>query len=364
MTVLAYGSMPNDFTGWGGTGSPSYTQSITVSNTAGYWLFTRMMGSLAIGSNGFGRGCLWLPWSESANTFSVLTKQGFQGSSTGSTTDTAAVVIHNKTMTAWIVLRIGFSTINNTTFAWYLTTDLTDSAKYTNISNGVFTTTSGASTTVSVIDVQGAGTVNGKINFYADITEGYPPGTVAGTSWSGDLTDYADFNAVSFHAPGSTSSTLVNVVCAQVSTESLRGCRITEVAEATAGTYAEWTGTLSQSATSPVNYSAYGSGLYAYAVGNRKTFAASDETSMPTSGYELRSVQLSATLTGGMRTTTQVSAYVYNPTAKTSATGSTTYTCSSDGGIMKQVWETDPITGTYWTRADFAAYEFGVIRVE
>ena len=366
MAIIAYGSTPDDFTGWGGTGSPSYTSVNVVTTTAGYWLFTRFIGSLAVGTNGFGRGCAWLPFKTSTNSFTMALKGGLQGYGIGSTTDTAVVVIHNKTMTAWFVLRFGFVSGNNSSMAWYMTTDLTDSTKYVNLSGVAISSTQNASDTMTLIEVSGAGTTAGKINFYADVTEGYPAGTLTKT-WTGDLTDYKDFSAVSIHAPGPTSASLFNLVSVAVSTTPLRGCRITEVAGGTTTsptTYAEWVGSLSQWVTAPVNYASYGTGLYAYAVGNRKTFVAGDETSIPARGYEIRNVSIRAALVGGMNTTTQVSAYAHDPTTGNSATGTTVYDCVDSGGILWQSWDTDPITGLSWTDTNFARYEFGVVRVK
>lgn len=360
MSIVACALVPDDYTGWGGQGSPVY-DSVTLDKST-QWGKIYLTSASALNSDGFGYGCLGLPFNKSLNDFSFTVVYWYNGSDTGSTTTTAPIVVHNASGTSWLVIRFIFAATgqSSTTMALYTTTDLQDSTKYTNISGPVTVSNATASNYLTV-DVSGAGTANGTITVYRDAVEANPAGTKVGLGTvSVDLTDYADFNAISFHGPSANNSTAFQVKAAFVSDISLRACTVTYWFPSAIGTYSEWAGSLSTNWAIPANYSAYGTGLYASATGQRVTFSNYSLLTLA-AGYQLRGVMLATSARGGTNSPTGVAPYVYNPTAKTSATG-TAVSMRPSGGGSKWIYDNDLLTGSAWSLANFNLYEFGLIR--
>lgn len=358
MTIIALGHTPDDFTGWGGTGSPVYT------SLQGTWTGSAQTGTiylvagLPVNSSGREYGCLWLPFTQSVNTFSVRFTMSSSGAPQARGTG-EPVVIHSAAMNAWLVLTTDYSlyATNYWPYYWYLTTDLADSSKYVKISPYLF---NGHDTTTRtlVVDVENAGTTSARIRFYLDTTS--PGGTLIG-SWSGDLSDYGPFDAVSFHAPTKLNSDYLHVSSVAVSTSTLRASTMyTYMYNSDAGTYTEWSGSNAYFSTVPINYGTYGNGYYATAVGQRLTFGAeATEVSVPT-GFQIYDVALTAALKGGYGTATSVAPLIVSSTD--THTGDTTTTVP-DGETVTWHYASDPVTGGKWSLANLTGYEFGLIRI-
>ena len=362
MTILAVGYTPNDFTGWGGEGSPVYTEvdgSWTGTTGAGNIKLTH---TLAINTSGVGHGCAWLPFTQSLNTFSVFFDIDMYGAGDDVRGSAEPVIIHTAAMDGWIVLKHD-STLSSTDYwpmYWYLTSDLLDTTKYIKISpymfNGYLETWR-----FYCLEIENAGTTDGVIRFYQD-TSTYV-GTLIGT-WTGDLTDYKDFDAISFHAPTPYTQDHMNIGNVVVSDSRLRAAWCAHyIYNSDAGTYSEWLGSASYFTTVPSVYSSYGSGYYASTVGARLTFGV-ENTEIPNKiGFQIYEVRTVANMRGGYDTTTSVAPYLYNAADETHVIGNAV-DMDPDGKTITFSYPVNPVTGLTWTLADLEQYEFGLIRTE
>lgn len=359
MTILAVGYTPNDYTGWGGVGSPVYS-SVNGTWTAGNSsAFVQLQYGLTVAHGQV--GCLWLPFAKSVNTFSITADIAFYGGGTGY----CPVIIHTAAMNAWLVLSYDVATSvgQNWPFYWYLAPNLSDVSTWTKISPFFVNGYSGTQF-LYCVEVEGAGTANGVIRFYND--SNVYVGTLIGT-WTGDLTNYKDFNAVSFHAPSITSSydshfEVTNLYGCVVSDKRLRGAWMLHyMYDSDAGTYSEWAGSAAYFATVPSVYSSYGSGYYASTVGARLTFGVENSEIPNKTGFQIYEVRTVANIRGGYDSPTAVAPYLYDTVGKTGVTGDAV-TMNPDGQSVTYSYPVNPVSGVTWTSADLKQYEFGLIR--
>ena len=358
MKIYACGAQPDHYTGWGGVGSPIYSNVYTASGRFNHNLSDiDMWVSTPSGEpNGWGYGCLWMSFTNpsdhtpiSLTDFWVATAGFYSANTTqalSSTGNLASMVLHTADG-KYLMWKSGCPSAN--TGCLVLSPSLSDTDAYIDL--GIRLSASGVS--ILNIHVSGCGTANGIIEVYTN--------TAKVGSWSGDLTEYSSFSAVSLHRDTDTSATYLSVAYLFVTDVSTYGHDFNyETVSGTQGTRTDWVGNTASFSAYPVDYTST-NGLYAVAQSDTCTFKPTKTYSLPTTvGAQLGTVLLQGSLVSDI-TDAAVAPYVLD--GATSGAG-TSVTLSTTGKNYSFNLTTNPATGTAWTMADINAVELGFVRTD
>lgn len=183
-------------------------------------------------------------------------------------------------------------------------------------------------------------------------------------SWAGDLTDFSDFHAVSFHSGGQmTQGSYVDIrplwLC--VANSNINYSVMDLDVGSTLGSVNDWKGTTSSFPIYPIAI-ANPNGLYSNASAQTVTFkygtaiAARD-------GYSIGAVftSVSANTDSGM-TDADVDGIIYDAVNKRTAVQGKPVPVGPDGTAAMWTYVKDPISGNHWTPDLVNAYEYGTQR--
>lgn len=374
MGLLGMGMGPEDFTGWDDVSSPVYTGMWATTIWKTIWGRTAIELTTSIVdpiSKTF--SCIKLPFTESVNTFSTQMNRffGTRSAFTGGINPAGARVLsvwHADNNCKLVCAPNG--TVN--TFDMYLTTDFYTWSEWVPLNIPFTISSEWANFTVRVT---GGGTNTGTVTInYGDGSGGYMENGKT-VSWSGDLTEYANFNAVSCHDPFSSSdgAYVTNVAAA---TEDLSGAFIGCFIPQTAGTISGWynSGYTTAAGSTPSVVATYSNALYGLTPNTAQTFIAasgfqtsgSTTTTVLSSTYIVKYVIATATaFVPDPTTEASMQPIVYNPTtATTTALNATAKTPTADTTVLRWVSTDNPETTTRWSSADLLRYQFGFERVK
>lgn len=358
--VYFCGYLPDHFTEWNGVGSPTYTAVVKPSAWSGWntpWEIT-LTSTLATLSNGL-YGCLWGNFvdptsgaSITLNTFwtSVVAWINSAANETAAAlTNYCPVVYH---CAAGFLLIKQAPGVSNT-LKLYLTPSITDSTQYIDL--GLSFNPSTTTPNILTLNVNGAGTTTGSISFYNN-------NILIGT-WSGDLTSYSDFGAVSFHRlyGSSTTNYMAFFYCLTTNFSLLNNYLDVQTISGI-GTDTDWGTNTTSFATMPTNYADFSDGLYGDTVGDKMTLT---YASTPAAvGYEPKAVCIShGIVTGTAGGDIEVQGMVKNPTTGVETTLGT-HSVSTTGAQDTFSMTVNPATGEKWTLAEVNSTEFGLIRAK
>lgn len=367
MVTLALGIGADEFYGWGGVG-PSVNLGVVNGPGHGVWTHSNInMAVTTLNASGFGRGCLWLPFTKQADTLSILINM--EWSSTAAFTPDASTLslvlmgLYGDGNSAIVIAANGVAN----TYDVFLATDYTDWDTYTALGIAISPVNVWS---YACLTITGGGTPNGSIDFsWGPSTPQYESVINAETSWTGDLTGFKNFSAISFHNPFTgTSPYLFGGVA--VDTVSLKGGGVWTYIPNTIGTLNEWvnTGWTTAFAEFPTVAATYTNGLYGTAASQRVTFKAAGalSTAMP-AGYGVLAVAVHAvTITPDSQTDATVVPITYDPTDATVTQLGDPLPVPARGSeiqVLRWYLENDKNTGTMWDIANIARYQFGLERV-
>lgn len=373
MSILGIGLSPEDFTGWDDVSSPIYTGVDHSSPCNTQWGRPHiLLTTSTVDPISKTYSCMKLPFSEAVNAFSVNMNRyfGTRSAFTGGISPTGArvfSVIHAKDGHRVVCAPTGATN----TFDIYLVPDFYTWSTWVPL--GMTFVVSGQFTNFTIL-IKGGGTASGEIELtYGVGSDGYmeSPTTL---SWTGDLTDYHDFVAVSCHDPFSSAdgADLLSVVAA---TEDLTGAYVCVYIPQTAGTISGWyNGSYTAAAGSiPAVVATYTNGLYALAPNTQQTFVPSAAYQSGSSSstkllYNYTVAYVVAKVAAFIQDDTTGSTLqpiVYDPTTKV-ATPMGDAPQAPTVALNQMVWisSKDPSTDRAWSDIDLLRYELGYERVK
>lgn len=360
MKIYACGSRPDHFTGWGGTGNPVYESyaASDANQVNGLGNIALNTGASSGEPNGWGYGCLWLDFKDSSGNKTALSDfwVGMNGyfltSVYGPITNFAQYsgwVLHSSSGT-YLMSKCASTTAYG--YELYLSPSLSDTTQYIDIGISI-PRSSGTGLHILDIHVSGAGTSDGLIEAYRD-------GVLMG-SWSGDMTDYADFNALSFHRDNSSGSTCLSVTYGFVTDTCTVGHNFnTESIAKAPDLRADWTGDVTTFTTYPPDYTSAG-GLYATSYNVAVSFAPVKTYAAPAVGSYVGAVVMQGSLVSD-EAIAQVSAFAISSDGLSTATGAPV-TINQTGKNVTYTLTTNPISGSVWNITDVNSVEFGFARL-
>lgn len=354
-TVYFCGYRLEHFAGLAGIGSPVYTTATASdtneANSLGY------VTIYATSPNAdWGYGCLWGNFispsgvSIPTNNFWVTFETNIACTTAYTETQLqqfSPVVIRGQSGTAFLHIRPTPNATNS--FRLLLSPSLTDPTGFIDLGIPCSIT---AGINKFSIQVSGAGTTNGVITWYSN-------GSLIGT-WTGDMTNYANFNAISFH--NSSPSTGQYFYYCYVTDYETRHSYLNYATANAQGSDVDWTGNLTPFSTYPVNYGVLG-GMYATGVGQKATYKF-NKTFTDQSGYIPSAVVISsAVVTDSASTIASVAGVVKDPVAGTDAE-TLSQTPNANGNGITWYLTQDPLLTADWALANVNGYEFGLERTE
>lgn len=409
--VYFCGYHPEHFTGWGGQGKSVYASFVNSDSVEPHGIgYTLIDNSVA--NQTWGYGCLWGPFADNLGAPTTL-NDFFVGAELNlwnpycvyrnawgaynmnlSITEAdglqyAPLVLHCTGGYLVLKVRPGASNSPNSGYAMitmYLATDLNDFSTYTDLNmqfnmipNGnVDVYPTGNAPPLVSISVSGAGTSSGKI--YAKITniDFNNSNAVTEQTWTGDLTQFSDFSAISFHSFGPSTLAIspsgndagfysaVNagsrVYFCFVTNFDTRDAYLDYSYATTAGTETGWSGDLTTFSTFPTNYFGFG-GLYATAAGQTETLKF-NAAFTPDVGLEPKVlIASSGAVTDSASTVAEVALCIKDPTTGNIVNGAPV-TVNDLGQEQKWIFSTDILKNASWTTANINSYEFGLTRTK
>lgn len=352
MKIYALGTTPDQFTGWGGAGSPIYGDRAATNTSLGSLQSTSLNTSTASGEpNGWGYGCLWLPFTQTVTDFWFSSWGSFNGQAAATEAALAnySCVVFHFSNGNYMFMRA--STTVNYAQRLILSPSLTDSTQFVDL--GIPYTAALSTVTKLNFYITGCGTTSGTIAWYNDAT---PIG-----KWTGDLTNYPSVTAVSFHRDSTSNSAYLTIAYGLASDVCTIGHTLNyEVISGTQGTRADWAGDTTSFTEYPVDYTTT-DGLYAVKQSDTCTFKPTKTYSLPTTtGAQLGTVVLQGSMVSDVTDAT-IAPFVLDGT--TSGVGTST-TLSTAGKSYSFNLSTNPATGAAWTMADINAAELGFVRTD
>ena len=342
------------YRGYAGTGAPVYSSVTATDSTEDYTLgYTTI--SATTQNSVWGYGCMWAPFINSDGTtskqdsFWASAEMTLVCSSTYAEADLAQYapwVIRSSTSGALVFLRAVVGTTNS--FRLLIGTDLTDTTKQ--VDTGIRYTATGTSHNRYAIRVYGGGTTAGTIILFVD-------GVRVG-SWSGDLTNYKDFDGMSFHQ--TTPADALKLYYSVAANFSLRRSYAKQRIASGEGSLTGWEGNTTPFATYPVNYNAAG-GLYATQAGQQATIALPADAA-DKAGYSLAAVSLTGALVTDDDTTVASVAAIVKNTTSGNVTTLNAQSINADGQGYTWNIPVDPDSQAAWDAASLAGVEFGFDR--
>lgn len=351
------------FTGYGGVGSPNYA-SVQATNSSE----TYQQGCIAISdacpqnTSGWGYGCLWRNFTDENNNPAKLNNFWAcmevwlppHGTTTeASLAQLAPVVFHGNDESAFIFLRADPVTAN--AYRVLLAKDLTDTTTF--IDTGISLTHVNEVSSY-YFHVTGAGTANGQITVYYMGTPRAQWITIG--TWSGNMTDYKDFSAFSFHKAFAAQTNYL--FYAFVTNYDLHFAYLRYTVATGEGTETGWSGDTTTFGTYPVTYNLTG-GLYATEAGQTMTLKFGADIA-PIVGVEPKTVILSgAFVTDSSATTAPIKGVVKDSTGTITEIGPS-QTPDDQGEAFMWVMSKNPVTGALWDAAAASGFEYGYRRIE
>lgn len=363
--IYSCGFRLENFTGWGGTGDPSYASVVSSDTTETNKLGYVIPSSTAQSINSNILGCLWTNFKNNVDGTDTSVTDFFFAweevsiNSSIQNQELVQLIFHGVDSSSnpkyLYITKLNSASSYTTTINFYVDSDFSMTNSIGSSSN-----LDGSTKTIRInyVQVTGTGTSDGTVTFWTQKSGDYTSLTKVGT-YSVDLSDLVSFNAASYHR--TMTSTNSNNYLYYMIASNFTLLRMNFSYELTSGLgsqYNQWSGSITSFSTYPVSYTNLSSGLYAGASGKKETFAFASIAS--TQGYLPIAVVISSALNAGTEVTSPViSDIVYSAGDHTTITRDVT---TSGSGITWS-YTVDPITQDRWTVDNINAYQFGINRV-